>query len=335
MKIGIAFNLKPKNIPKNLPEDIFEEYDSKEVIFALKNVFEKFNFEVVFLESGKNFLKKVLKEKVDFVFNIAEGFGTRSREGHVPSVCEMLNIPYSFSDPLSLNITLDKEICKRFAKSINVRTPYFKVVKDLKEIKNLKFKKFPAILKLKNEGSSMGLRLSSKVNNIEELKERCFYLLKTYKEPILIEEFINGKEITVGIIGNYDNIRVLGMMEIRPRKLKQEDFIYSLEVKRNYKEEVDYVVPPQIKEETKKEIEKFSLKIYKMLGLRDASRIDFRLDKDEKPYFLEINPLPGLNPVTSDLPIMAYKLGINYEDLIREILKNAFSRYEKFKNIKL
>ncbi len=335
MRIGIAFNLKPKNIPKNLPEDIFEEYDSEEVIFALKNVFEKFNFDVVFLESGKNFLKNVLREKVDFVFNIAEGFGTRSREGHVPSVCEILNIPYSFSDPLSLNITLDKEICKRFAKSINIRTPYFKVIKDFREIKNLKFKKFPAILKLKNEGSSIGLRLSSKVNNIEELREKCFYLLKTYKEPVLIEEFISGKEITVGVIGNYDNVRVLGMMEIRPKKLNQEDFIYSLEVKRNYKEEVDYIVPPEIKEKTKKEIEKFSLKIYKMLGLRDISRIDFRLDKDEKPYFLEVNPLPGLNPNTSDLPIMAYKFGINYEDLIREILKNAFSRYEKFKNIKL
>ncbi len=335
MRIGIAFDLKPKNCPANLPEDIFEEFDSEEVIFALKNVFEKFGFDVILLESGKNFLKNILKEKVDFVFNIAEGFGTRSREGHIPSVCEMLGVPYSGSDPLSLNITLDKEICKRFAKSIGIRTPYFKIVNKESDFKKLNFKKFPAIVKLKNEGSSMGLRLSSKVKNLDELKEKVYYLLKNYNEPVLIEEFISGKEITVGIIGNDENARVLGMMEIRPKRLKQEDFIYSLEVKRNYKEEVDYIVPPEIKEKTKKEIEKNALKIYKLLSLRDIARIDFRCDKDENPYFLEINPLPGLNPNTSDLPIMAYKLGMDYNSLLKEIITSAFSRYENFKNIKL
>lgn len=335
MRIGIAFDLKPKDLSPNLPEDIFEEFDSEEVIFALKNVFEKFGFEVVFLESGKNFLKNILKEKVDFVFNIAEGFGTRSREGHVPSICEMLNIPYSGSDPLSLNITLDKEICKRFAKSIGVRTPYFKIVNKLEDVKNLNFKRFPAIVKLKNEGSSMGLRLSSKVKNLEELKERVYNLLRVYNEPVLIEEFISGKEITVGVIGNDEKARILGMMEIRPKRLKQEDFIYSIEVKRNYKEEVEYIVPPEINEETKKEIEKNALKIYKLLSLRDVSRIDFRCDQDGNPYFLEINPLPGLNPNTSDLPIMAYKLGIDYESLLKQILLSAFSRYDNLKNIKL
>lgn len=327
MKIGIAFDLIPENIPSYLPEDVYEEFDARETINALKEVFEKNEFEVILLESGKRFIEKILKEKVDFVFNIAEGFGTRSREGHVPSVCEMLNIPYSGSDPLSLNITLDKEMCKRFAKSIGVLTPKFKVINNLKELKKFKFRNFPCVLKLKNEGSSIGLRLSSKLKNLKELKEKAEELLEKYKEPVLVEKFIGGKEITLGIIGNENNLKFTGLMEIRPKKLKQEEFLYSLEVKRNFKEEVEYIVPPEIDKKIMEKIKKYSLKLFNYLSLRDFSRFDFRLDEEGNPYFLEINPLPGLNPQTSDLPIMAYKMGLSYEKLIMSVLESAFERY--------
>lgn len=326
MKIGIAFDLKPLYIPSGVPEDIFEEFDSEITIRALKETIESFGHKALLLESGKNFIEKVLKDKVDFVFNIAEGFGTRSREGHVPSVCEMLNIPYSGSDPLALSITLDKEMCKRFAKSIGIRTPPFKVIKSKKEIKNFKFKHFPCVLKLKNEGSSIGLRLSSRVNNLSELKDKAEELLDKYKEPVLVEKFIAGKEITAGIIGN-EKIRFFGLMEIRPKKLKNSEFLYSLEVKRNFKEEVEYIVPPEIPEKSIKEIKRACLKLKKYIDLKDISRFDFRLDEDYNPYFLEINPLPGLNPETSDLPIMAYKMGFKYEEIIKNILKSAFERY--------
>ncbi|MEO0300114.1 MAG: D-alanine--D-alanine ligase [candidate division WOR-3 bacterium] len=326
MKIGIAYDLKPKEVPAHLPEDIFEEFDSEITVNSLKKTIESFGFETILLGSGKDFIEKILKEKVDFIFNIAEGFGTRSREGHVPSVCEMLNIPYSGSDPLALSITLDKELCKRFAKSIGVRTPSFKVIKSLKELKNFKFKDFPCVLKLKNEGSSIGLRLSSKVYSIDELKEKAKELLEKYREPVLVEKFVPGKEVTVGIIGN-EKIKFFGLMEIRPKRLKEEDFLYSLEVKRNYKEEVEYIVPPEIPEEKKREIKRYVLKLFKALDLRDFSRFDFRLDENFNPYFLEINPLPGLNPETSDFPIMAYKMGLSYREIIEKILESAFERY--------
>ncbi len=326
MKIGLSFDLKPECIPSELPSDVYEEFDSEITIKALKEAIEDLGYEVILMESGKKFIENVLREKIEFVFNIAEGFGTRSREGHVPSVCEMLNIPYSGSDPLALNITLDKEICKRFAKSIGVKTPPFKVIKNKKELKNFKFKDFPCVLKLKNEGSSIGLRLSSRVLSLEELKDRAEKLLEEYKEPVLIEKFIGGEEITAGIIGN-KKIKFFGLMEIRSKKLKNSEFLYSLEVKRNFKEEVEYIVPPEIPEKLQREIKGKIVKIKNFLDLRDFSRFDFRLDENYNPYFLEINPLPGLNPETSDFPIMAYKMGLNYKDIIKGILESAFERY--------
>ncbi|MEN3044612.1 MAG: D-alanine--D-alanine ligase [Candidatus Hydrothermales bacterium] len=326
MRIGVAFDLKPQEIPDSLPEDIFEEFDSEQTVDSIGKVLKSFGFEVIYLGSGKSFIEKILKDKPDFVFNIAEGFGTRSREGHIPSICEIFNIPYSGSDPLALSVTLDKELCKRFAKSLNIRTPYFKVIKNKSDIKNFKFNSFPCVLKLKNEGSSIGLRLSSKVNSIEELREKALELFDIYNEEILVEKFISGKEITVGIIGN-EKVKFLGFMELRPKRLELSNFLYSLEIKRNFKEEVEYIVPPEIPEDVLKEIKRYVLKLFRYLNLRDFSRFDFRLDEDLRPYFLEINPLPGLNPETSDFPIMAYKKGFTYSEIIRMILDSAFERY--------
>jgi D-alanine-D-alanine ligase len=329
MRVGLAFDLKDHiKIPSDLPEDIYEEFDIEDTIISIEDVLKSLGHEVVRLYSGKKFLENILKEKVDIVFNIAEGFGTRSREAHVPSILELLGIPFTGSDPLTLALTLDKTMTKRVVQSAGIRTPEFVEIDHLDNFQPeiLNSLKFPLILKLSREGSSIGLRRNSKVRNIEELKNKIKEL-SIYKQPILIERFIPGKEITVGVIGNGKKTRVLGMMEIAPRNIPREDFIYSLEVKRNWREEVSYIVNPQIPEETKEEIEEMSLKIYNILGCRDISRIDFRLDTDNTPYFLEVNPLPGLNPDYSDLPMISRGYGMSYEELIKEILSSALERY--------
>jgi len=329
MRVGLAFDLKDHiKIPSDLPEDIYEEFDIEDTIISIEDVLKSLGHEVVRLYSGKKFLENILKEKVDIVFNIAEGFGTRSREAHVPSILELLGIPFTGSDPLTLALTLDKTMTKRVVQSAGIRTPEFVEIDHLDNFQPeiLNSLKFPLILKLSREGSSIGLRRNSKVRNIEELKNKIKEL-SIYKQPILIERFIPGKEITVGVIGNGKKTRVLGMMEIAPRNIPREDFIYSLEVKRNWREEVSYIMNPQIPEETKEEIEEMSLKIYNILGCRDISRIDFRLDTDNTPYFLEVNPLPGLNPDYSDLPMISRGYGMSYEELIKEILSSALERY--------
>lgn len=329
MRIGLSFDLKEeyKHSP-GLPDDIYEEFDIEETILSIENVLKSLGHEVVRLYSGKKFLEKIMKEKVDIVFNIAEGFGTRSREAHIPSVLELLGIPFTGSDPLTLALTLDKTMTKRVVQSAGIRTPEFIEVDSFQNIgmENLNGMRFPLIVKLSREGSSIGLRRNSKVKDIHELNLKLKEL-SVYREPILIERFLNGKEITAGVIGNGPKARLIGMMEIAPRKIPIDDFIYSLEVKRNWREEVEYIVNPDIPERSKKEIEEMSLKIYEILGCRDIARIDFRLDSDYNPFFLEVNPLPGLNPEYSDLPMISRGYGMSYEKLIEEILNSAMERY--------
>lgn len=329
MRIGISFDLKNEyKLHPELPEDIYEEFDVEDTILSIENVLKSMGHEVVRLYSGRKFLKRIMQEKVDIVFNIAEGFGTRSREAHIPSILELLGIPFTGSDPLTLALTLDKTMTKRVVQSEGIRTPEFVEIDCSQNtgIETLNGMKFPLIVKLSREGSSIGLRRNSKVEDINELNLKLKEL-SVYKEPILIEKFIEGKEITVGVIGNGPKARLIGMMEIAPKNTSTRDFIYSLEVKRNWREEVSYIVNPEIPERTKKEIEEMSLKIYRILGCRDISRIDFRLDSNYNPYFLEINPLPGLNPEYSDLPMISRGYGMSYEELIEEILNSALERY--------
>ncbi|MEW6456839.1 MAG: ATP-grasp domain-containing protein [Acidobacteriota bacterium] len=334
MRIGVAYDLKEfHQEDPSLPLDIHEEFDIEETIESIeKALYKKFDW-IVRLGGGKKFLENIQKNNVNFVFNIAEGFGTRSREAHIPSVLEILGIPFSGSDPLTLALTLDKALTKRVLLAEGILTPNFFEINDLIEIKKIekllkqKNLKFPLIVKLSHEGSSMGLRLNSVVKDIFSLKQKTEELISLYREPVLIEEFISGREITAGVIGNGKTAECFGMMEISHKRLKNEDFIYSLEVKRNWREEVIYTINPDMSPEVEKTISKEAVKIFQILKCRDISRIDFRLDQNEKAYFLEINPLPGLNPDYSDLPMIARGMGIEYDDLILRIVKEAFTRY--------
>ena len=324
MRIGIAFDLKKKPLA-NLPEDIFEELDSIETVEAIESVLNSAGHETVRLGGGKNFLFSILKTHVDIVFNIAEGWGARSREAHIPSVLELLGTPYTGSDPLTLSLTLDKGMAKRVVMSAGVLTPRFSVIKDAKSINHVQELNFPLIVKPLWEGSSIGIRRDSKVQNFKELKRKLEWLINSYGEPTLVEEFIEGEEVTVGVIGN-ENPYVIGMMMIKPRIGDPRDFIYSLEVKRNWREEVEYFSPPPLSEQALSELSRSALAAYDALSCRDVARLDFRMGRDGKPYFLEANPLPGLNPETGDLPIMIEKEGIPYAELILSILDNALRR---------
>ncbi len=232
--VGLTYDLKIDYYEENnLNSDIYEEFDVEETIAEISNVLEGAGHTVLRLGSGKKFLERIQRVSVDIVFNIAEGFGTRSREAHVPAVLEILGIPYTGSDPLTLALTLDKETAKRVVMTTSVPTPPFKVIREMQDLKELNLD-YPLIPKLLYQGSSIGLRKTSKVNNFEELEERVAWLLLTYQEPVIVEEFIEGREFTVGVLGNNQNAYVLGIMEISPKKGKRQDFIYSLESKRNW-----------------------------------------------------------------------------------------------------
>jgi D-alanine-D-alanine ligase len=325
MRIGLAYDLKSAvPLGANEPEDALEEYDSRETVDIIAAALNAAGHEVVMLGGGGEFSENILREKVDFVFNIAEGRGnSRSRESQVPAILEMLGIPFTGSDSHCLTLCLDKPLAKQRVAEAGVCTPSWQVISDKAELSNLAWERFPAIVKPAYEGSSKGIRLSSVVDNMSQLQEEVSRLRNDYRQPAMIEEFIGGDEVTAGIIGNAPP-EVIGLMRILPRK-RGGRFVYSLEVKRDYLNLVEYESPPQLEGSVLSAIAAASLKVFGVLGCRDFARIDFRVGADGTPYFLEINPLPGLGTY-SDLVIMALKLGWTHQGLIQAIFEAARQR---------
>lgn len=328
MRIGLSYDLK-EAIPtgQDDPGDALEEYDSLETIEIISAALEAKGHSVVRLGGGSEFIDNIRQVKVDIVFNIAEGRGNyRSREAQVPAVLEMLDIPYTGSDPQCLAICLDKPVTKKLAAAVGVSTPQWRVIENSEGLGRTYWDKFPfpAIIKPAYEGSSKGIRLDSIVNNPEQAAVTVARLLAYYHQPVMVEEFIVGDEVTVGIIGNSPP-KVLGLMRILPRQNKAP-FVYSLEVKREWKTLVDYECPAQLEEKVLNKISAYSLKVFQALGCRDFARLDFRISQEGEPYFLEINPLPGLGTY-SDLVIMAIKLGWTHESLIGAVFDAALERH--------
>lgn len=325
MRIGISYDLFEPSLVEKGPPDLYEEWDQEVTIKAIAGALETLGHEPVLLGGGRKFLDGVLSDPPDLVFNIAEGYGTRSREAHIPAILEFLGIPYTGSDPLTLALTLDKEMTKIVVASAGVRVPKSITAESVADIEKADFP-LPAILKLRWEGSSMGMRRNSKVNTREEMLSVGKWLLETYARPIMIEEFVPGKEITVAVVGNGPEARVYASLLIEHVSVPPEDFVYSLEVKHNWRDEIRYTANPPMDEKTKENLESSALAAYRVLGCRDVSRLDFRLGKDGTPYFLEVNPLPGLNPTHSDLWIMTDQLDIPYHELVGEILNAGMRR---------
>ncbi|MDY6917037.1 MAG: D-alanine--D-alanine ligase [Chloroflexota bacterium] len=329
MRIGLSYDLR-EAVPVSQcgAEDALEEYDCLETVETLGAALESHGHSVVFLGGGREFLVTILREDVDFVFNISEGLGNhRSREAQVPSVLEMLGIPYTGSDPVCLGICLDKPLAKGIVAQHGVATPRWSVVASHEGLAEVAAKGFPlpAFVKPACEGSSKGIRLNSRVDDAEQLVDVSASLLQRYGQPVLIEEFIDGDEVTVGMVGN-DPPQPVGVMRVLPRR-GGPYFVYSLEVKRDWESLVDYECPAQFEQGVMQRVVESSLKAFTALGCRDVARIDFRLSREGVPYFLEVNPLPGLNPRTSDLPIMAYRMGLSYDVLVEAVLSSALRRY--------
>jgi D-alanine-D-alanine ligase len=326
LKVGITYNLKKDfSQRENQPIDLLEEFDSEETIDAIREVLESDGHEVIKLGGDRGLIDRIRKGPIDIVFNIAEGLGGRNREAHIPALLEFLNIPYTGSDPLTLSLTLDKAMAKRMVMSQNIPTPRFKKIEKINDLNGLDLH-YPLFIKLCYEGSSKGVRLDSKILNPRSLEEKTRSLLETYGSPLLVEEFVKGPEFTVGILGNEDPF-VLGVMQIEIKGNPPEESIYSLEIKREWEEKVRYHCPPSIDQNLLKKIEEVALRSYRALECRDVSRVDIRVGEDRTPYFLEINPLPGLSPVYGDLVIMARSMGWDYARLVKAIFHQALKRY--------
>ncbi|MGA2516954.1 MAG: ATP-grasp domain-containing protein [Thermodesulfobacteriota bacterium] len=326
LKVGITYNLKKDfSQQENQPIDFLEEFDAEETIDAIRRVLEGEGHDVIKLGGDAGLIDRLRRTPVDIVFNIAEGLHGRNREAHIPALLEFLNIPYTGSDPLTLSLTLDKAMAKRIVMSQNIPTPRFKKVEKVEDLHGLDLR-YPLFVKLCHEGSSKGVRLDSKISDAQSLREKTTGLLETYDSPVLVEEFIKGPEFTVGILGNEDPF-VLGVMQIEIKGRAPEESVYSLEIKREWEEKVRYHCPPSIGQDLLRKIEEVALRSYRALECRDVSRVDIRVGEDRTPYFLEINPLPGLSPVYGDLVMIARSMGWDYDRLVKTIFHYALKRY--------
>jgi D-alanine-D-alanine ligase len=331
MIIGLTYNLRSEVTPgPDDPIDRYEEFDSDETIDALESALRFHGHTPHRLGWGRPMLARLegLRQggvRLDGVFNMAEGIGGRGRESQVPATLEMLGIPFTGSDPLTIGLSLDKGLAKMLARSHGIPTAPFRVAANAEELSSEGLR-FPLFVKPAAEGSSMGITSASLCPGDAELRRYASRLLATYGGPVLIEEYLPGSEFTVGIVGNGVAARLIGTMQIVPKN-QSGDFIYSLDVKRDYLNQVDYLMPPPVDAALLADVNEVAMSIYRAFGCRDVARIDIRCDRDGRPNFVEFNPLPGINPNYSDLVILARLAGWTYEKLIGAIVDSAIERW--------
>lgn len=329
MKIALTYNLKKNDLTK--PEDYSSEFDSEETINAIISALRSRGHSVHCVEASQpNLLSALKKSQADMVFNIAEGQGGKFRESEIPAILDFLNIPYTGSGTLPLALALNKALTKKILKADNIPTPNFQLFTTGQEELDPELK-FPLIVKPNFEGSAKGISRSNVVENKESLYSKARELINSYYQEVLVEEFIEGKELTVGILEN-GTCCVLPILEIDFSSCqKSGEFFYSWRMKEFQGDDKQgltptFHCPARLDKETEKLVKDTALRTHRAVGCYDISRTDIRLSKKNIPYVLEINPLPGLNPKESNFPIMAYAAGMKYGDIIETILMSAYKR---------
>lgn len=336
MNVGFAYNVKVNDPSLDPTKQKDIEFDSPDVIAGIEKTLIALGHKVIKIEADENAFEnlKKNKDKIDIVFNIAEGFSGDARESQIPIFCEILGIAYTHSNPTAHAIGLDKTFSKLVAKGAGILTPGFQIIRNISDQidNNLKF---PLIVKPNSEGSSKGVYDKNIVYDKESLVARIKFISKGFSDGVLIEEFIKGREFTVAVLGN-DDPKILPIIEQKFDFLpKGYHKIAGYELKWFYEDKLKdlhdaYDCPAKLSNKLQNKIEETSKKIFKVLNVKDCARIDFRLDAKENLYFLEVNTLPGINPdenLISYFPLASRMAGMRYKDLIAEILNLAAKRY--------
>jgi D-alanine-D-alanine ligase len=265
-----------------------------------------------------------MESGVDLVFNIAEGLAGRNREAAVPALCELCGIPYTGSDSATLALALDKALTKRILKQHGILTPEFQVMMTGRE-KLSPTLRYPLIVKPNAEGSSKGVAAKGVVDDETSLRAAVKELIDKYRQPALIEEYIPGREFTVGLLGDR-RPRVLPPMEVVFHDKANDRPVYDYAIKQEWEKHVHYDCPAVLTPTEAKAVERAARETFVALDCRDVARVDLRMNAKGEVYVLEVNPLPGLTPGYSDLVLITQAAGIEYRTLIAEILAGGLKR---------
>lgn len=322
MIVGITYDLRVAYMAEGFTEEETAEFDRADTIAAIEGTLQDLGYETDPIGNIKGLASRLVKgDRWDMVFNIAEGLMGLGREAQVPALLDAYGIPYTFSDPLVLGLTLHKGLTKHVIRDLGIPTPDFCVVENLSDIENVNLP-FPLFAKPVAEGTSKGISAASKMESKDDLDSECRKLLSLFRQPVLIETYLPGREFTVGITGTGRNAVAIGVIEVVLKKCA-EDGGYSYLNKKSFEECVSYRL---VSECLADEARETALSAWRGLGCRDAGRVDLRTNGIGAPEFLEVNPLAGLNPVISDLPILCKLAGVTYHELIARIMDSALSR---------
>ena len=325
MKIGLTYDLRSEYIALGYSELETAEFDRDDTIDAIESTLQELGYETERIGHARQ-LAKALSEgrRWDLVFNIAEGLHGIGREAQVPALLDLYEIPYTFSDPLVMSLTLHKGMTKRVLRDAGVPTCDFLVAENEADAAAVNFAP-PYFIKPVAEGTGKGITPASIVPGRELLPGAVRRLLDAFKQPVLVESYLPGREFTVGIVGTGSQARALGSIEVVLLR-NAETGVYSYVNKEKCEELVEYRLVLPAEDPVVKEAEEIALDAWRILGCRDGGRIDLRCDAAGRPQFIEVNPLAGIHPAHSDLPIICNKKGIPYKDLIAEIVRSAAAR---------
>jgi D-alanine-D-alanine ligase len=330
MRIGLTYDLREDYLKEGYGELETAEFDRPDTIIAIESTLQELGFATDRIGNIKALLARLTTgDRWDLVFNIAEGMYGIGREAQVPAVLDAYRIPYTFADTVVLAVALDKGITKHIVQSFGIPTPNFHVVAAEEDIADVNIH-FPLFAKPVAEGTGKGVDGASKICNHNDLKRVCRRLLDEFRQPVLVEQFLPGREFTVGILGTGKAARALGTIEVALRA-GAEQHCYSYVNKERCEELVDYLLEQG---PLAKACEEVALRSWRALNCRDAGRVDIRCDSSGQPHFLEVNPLAGLNPHHSDLPILCTLLGRDYRFLIKSIVDSALKRIASYNTAK-
>jgi D-alanine-D-alanine ligase len=324
LRVGLTYDLRDAYLQQGYSEVETAEFDRADTIDAIEQTLLKLGYAVERIGNVKQLAARLVAgDRWALVFNICEGMHGIGREAQVPALLEAYQVPYVFSDTLVCALTLHKGMTKDVVRAAGVATPDYAVIHALSDLDGVTLP-LPLFAKPVAEGTGKGVGPHSKITSKEQLRRVCRRLLKEYGQPVLVERFLPGREFTVGILGTGHRARALATMEIHLLAQADSD-VYSYRNKEECEELVRYDL--LAKGELRHKVEALALRAWRALGCLDAGRIDVRLDENGDPAFIEVNPLAGIHPEHSDLPIMATKVGITYQRLIETIMNSALQRH--------
>ena len=324
MHIGITYDLRAEYLAEGYSLEATAEFDQEETIDAIEQALRALGHSPERIGRGTRLAERLVRgDRWDLVFNVAEGMHGVGRETQVPALLDMYRIPYTFSDPVVLGLSLHKGFTKRVVRDGGLATARFLQVNALEDLACLAFDP-PYFVKPLAEGTGLGIDAACVVRSRDGLGDACQRLLERYAQPVLLESYLPGREFTVGLVGTGSRAEVLGVMEVCLLETAEAD-VYSFVNKEEWQERVTYRLADPA-EPVVRATGDLALAAWRLLECRDGGRIDIRCAEDGSPHFLEVNPLAGLCPEYSDLPILAALVGVSYVELIGRIVDSAACR---------